>query len=240
VEVALTEVAAALPMALSVALAGGISTLRESRRRTALNEAMHELRRPLQTLALSLSEAPGRAQTAASSLRMAAAALERLDREINGASEVSSYRPVELKALLEDAVGRWQAQAAKAGKPLRLRGDEGFSGVVLADEMQVAQALDNLISNAIEHGSGPVVIGIGDLDGCARVVVLNGSSRRAGSLSSPLSLRARLSGRCRHGHGLRVVERVARAHGGTFRLRHSDAQTRAQLELPLQPSEASA
>lgn len=239
-EVALTEVAGALPMALSVALAGGISTLRESRRRTALNEAMHELRRPLQTLSLSLPGDPGRAKAAVSSLQMATAALERLDEEINGASEVSSHRPVDLEPLLRGVVERWEAQAARAGRPLQLCLNEDFDGAVLGDEVQISQALDNLINNAIEHGNGPVAIEIREFDRWARVAVLNGSSQRVRTSGSPLPLRVRLSGRSRHGHGLRVVERVARAHGGTFHLRGSATRTEAQLELPLHLPEASA
>ena len=58
----LAEIAAGLPLAASFALAGGINTLREGRRRAALNEAMHELRRPLQALSLALLTDPaGRA-----------------------------------------------------------------------------------------------------------------------------------------------------------------------------------
>src|SRR3954447_25761137 len=52
----LAEVAAGLPMAASFALAGGLTTLREGRRRSSLNAAMHELRRPLQVLTLALPD----------------------------------------------------------------------------------------------------------------------------------------------------------------------------------------
>lgn len=238
--VALTEVAAALPMALSVALAGGISSLRESRRRNVLNEAMHELRRPLQTLSLSLPDDPSRAQAAASSLRMAAAALEQLDQEINGVSEVGSRQPVELGPLLRGAVERWEARAEKDERPLRLHGVGVSDAVVLGDEIQLAQALDNLISNAIEHGSGMVMVKVGELPGRARVVVLDRSPRRGEGRMLHPPLRAQFSERRRHGHGLRVVERVARAHGGTFHLRRSAAQTEARLELPLHRPEVSA
>jgi len=43
----------------------------------------------------------------------------------------------------------------------------------------------------------------------------------------------RLAGRRRHGHGLRIVRRVAARHGGSFRLRRSPSGTEACLELPL-------
>src|SRR3954469_19252717 len=84
--VELAEVAAGLPVAASFALAGGITSLREGRRRTLLNEALHELRRPLQILSLALPDSSPRAAHVESSLELATVALERLDREINGAA----------------------------------------------------------------------------------------------------------------------------------------------------------
>ena len=71
-------------MAASFAMAGGITAFREGRRRSSLNEAIHELRRPLQALALSLPRRLARAEAMRSALQMAAAAVDRLEREING------------------------------------------------------------------------------------------------------------------------------------------------------------
>ncbi|HEX5982784.1 MAG TPA: HAMP domain-containing sensor histidine kinase [Solirubrobacterales bacterium] len=233
-EAALAEVAAGLPMALSVALAGGISTLRESRRRSALNEAMHELRRPLQVLSLSLPDDSGGGRA---SLQMATAALDRLDREVNGGPAASGHRAVDLGPLLRVVVERWRARAAQLERPLRLRcGD--FGATLVGDEIQIAQAVDNLISNAIEHGAGTVTVEAVEQAGLVRIAVLDGGLADADQSGPRVPLRARLSGRSRHGHGLRVVGRVARAHGGTFRLRRSASRTEARLELPLQQPEA--
>src|SRR3954470_5553849 len=92
------EVAAGLPVAASLALAGGITNLREGRRRAALNEAVHELRRPLQVLSLALPADASAAAPVKSSLRLATVALDRLDQEINGGA------PEE--AVTEVSVGR--------------------------------------------------------------------------------------------------------------------------------------
>src|SRR5881227_1107634 len=97
--VELAEVAAGLPMAASLALAGGISSFREGRRRTALNEAMHELRRPLQVLTLTLPDGSQRATQVESSLELATVALERLDREINGVALENVVTEVSVNAL---------------------------------------------------------------------------------------------------------------------------------------------
>ena len=71
----LAELAAGLPVAASFAAARGISSFREGRRRTSLNEAMHELRRPLQILSLALPARAGEDAAVDSSLRLATAPL---------------------------------------------------------------------------------------------------------------------------------------------------------------------
>jgi signal transduction histidine kinase len=228
----LAQVAAGLPMVLSLALAGGITTFREGRRRSALNEAMHELRRPLQSLSLAVSVDSVRPGALESSLSMAVAALERLDREINGLAEAGTRHPVELEPLLRMAAERWRSRAGREGRGLRLR-CAASRLVVCGGAVDVAFALDNLISNAIEHGQGEVTVEAREVEGYASVAVVDEGLSSVGDEGSRPSLRMRLGGRCRHGHGLRVVRQVARAHGGSFRLRRSSTGTEARLELPL-------
>src|SRR3954454_6794931 len=141
----LAEIAAGLPMAASFALARGITTLREGRRRSVLNEAMHELRRPLQTLSLSL---PAESGAADSSLRLAAAALERLDREINGSPSEARWDAIAVNHLLDAAAERWKTRAALLNRSLRVRGPR-TPMYVQGDPVALAQALDNLINNAL-------------------------------------------------------------------------------------------
>jgi signal transduction histidine kinase len=228
--VELAEVAAGLPLAASFALAGGITSLREGRRRTALNEAMHELRRPLHALSLALPADPESQPSVNTSLQLATAALDRLDREINGEIAEETVDPVPFKPLLEEAVQRWNPQAETVGGGVRLswRSDEQW---VAGSEIGLAQVLDNLISNAVEHGGGKVTIearrggtwllvSVRDEGGCERAG--SRSPRRPGRRS-----------RSRHGHGLRVVTRVVRAHGGSFDLRCVRGGTEARLRFPL-------
>jgi signal transduction histidine kinase len=236
--VELAEVAAGLPIAASLAVAGGITTLREGRRRTALNEAMHELRRPLQALSLALPVDPPRAGTLESSLRMATAALEQLDREINGGPPRGASAPVPLRPLMEAAVRRWRTRAVLGGGVLRLRWRAG-EPILAGDEVQLAQAVDNLISNAIEHGGAEVTVDVLESEGRLRLAVVDSGSGASGSPSRARpGLRSRIDGRRRHGHGLRLVARAAAAHGGTFTLRHRERGAEARLDLPLQRKEA--
>lgn len=205
------------------------------RRRTALNEALHELRRPLQALALAATGTRSLEPAGLDwSLQMAAAALERLDREINGEPVGAIAGRFFARPLVESAVMRWKGRAALAGGSLELRWHAG-EAVLNGDRCQIAQALDNLIVNAIEHGGPTVVVEATARKGRLRIAV-----RDSGRESLPDSradglaeLIARLSGRRRHGHGLRVVRRTVAAHGGDFSLRGSDAGAEAVLDLPL-------
>ena len=93
---------------LAVVLAGAAAWegWRGGRRRTALNRAMHELRRPLQSLFLSVQVGAGRASPGLpSSLALVNAALADLDREINreGAVRLSAVRPSGVAAGTPDA-----------------------------------------------------------------------------------------------------------------------------------------
>jgi two-component system sensor histidine kinase TctE len=230
--VALAEIAGGLPMAASFALVSGISSFREGRRRASLNEAMHELRRPLQVLALSLPDEREESAACDSSLRMATAALERLDREINGGAVEGGGELVAIEPLMSSAASRWKKAVSLSGRTLRVRC--GVCGSTVAgSEFELAQALDNLIKNALEHGGGVVTVEAREIGGRLRLAVLDDGPLRP-QRTGRIDLRDRLSGRARHGHGLRVAARIARSHGGSFQLRRSGGRTEARLELPLQ------
>lgn len=229
----LAEIAAGLPVAASLAMASGLTALREGRRRTSLNEAVHELRRPLQALALSLPPDQATAEAAESSLRMAAAAVERLDREINGGAAAPPLSPVPLKPLIEAAVARWQPRAAAEGRPLS--SSWRASEIALeVDEAELEQTVDNLLSNAFEHGRERIAVEVCERGGLLRLVVRDrGDRERQPRPSRRRCVRDRVAGRSRHGHGLRIVRRLAARHGGSFRLRRCADGGEARLDLPL-------
>lgn len=229
----LAEVVAGFPVAASLAIVSGISALREGRRRASLNEAVHELRRPLQVLSLSLPADSVAPPSLESSLRLAAAAVDRLEREINGEMTMLALKSLPVRRVVEASVERWRSYAALADRPLTLDWKAG-EPTLQGDEIEFERMLDNLISNAFEHGEGEVSLEVQEAGGLLRVTV-----RDSGTLISPLRRRnARwgwtgLGGRSRHGHGLRIVRRAATRQGGAFRLCGIPGGTEARLELPL-------
>jgi len=231
----LAEVVAAWPLGASLAAVVAARGLWAGRRRTALNEALHELRRPLQALALAGPPGtPLEPSALQGSVQLAAFALERLEREINGGAVASRRAPLSVRPLLVAAVGRWKARAAMADVSLSLRWEAG-EAIVDGDRGAVAQALDNLIVNAIEHGGSEIVVGAQTRPGRLRISVTDSGreSRPRPRRRGATALAARLSGRRLHGHGLRLVQRAAAAHGGDFKLHASGRGAEAVLELPL-------
>lgn len=181
-----------------------------------LNEALHELRRPLQGLALLL-DSRGAPPGGAELLEQATHALTQLDCLVNGSTLRSDRRPARLEQLAAEARRRWGARIELEGSPAT-RGMR-----VAADRPRLAAAIDNLIANALEHGSGPVRLRARTEDGKVCLDVMSrGETRRAHLGDDP-----------RRGHGLRVVERVAAEHGGTaFPPRSEQGSTVAGIGLP--------
>jgi signal transduction histidine kinase len=222
------------PLVFSMAAAVAAQGLRAGRRRSALNEALHELRRPLQAVALASGPRLGGSDGSREPIELAAAALERLDREINGDPLAPVVGMVDVAKLAQSAVARWQGRVRLVEGSLELRWNAARA-LVAGDRNALGQALDNLIVNAIEHG-GPTIVVAGRLrDGCLRIAVVDSGreTRPPSRRNSPAQVIARLSGRHHRGHGLSVVRRVAADHGGRFALRHSERGSLAVLELPL-------
>ena len=95
--------------------------------------------------------------------------------------------------------------------------------IIEGDAARLAQALDNLISNALEHGGPPIVVTGARVAGRIRITIANGiRPDRAPRRPDP-----------RRGHGTEVVSDVAGAHGGRFTLCQTGGGCVAALELPL-------
>jgi signal transduction histidine kinase len=192
----------------------------------ALNRALHELRRPLQALVLmeESSPQPAASPPAASRrglLEVAASALRDLDGAINGAADSPVVGRFSCREVVFAALERWRPIAARAGG-IRVYWDAGPAQVE-GDAARMAQAVDNLISNALEHGGPPIVMTGARVAGRLRLTIANGASSRA----------PRRDRDPRRGHGTDLVSEVASAHRGRFALCRTGSGCVAALELPL-------
>lgn len=212
------------PLAAVLALTVLGQGLHAGRRRIAINRALHEVRRPLQAMALA---GPGLAP-GGGSLGLAVAALAQLDAEVNRGPLPAQPAPVPCRDLLDAAVTRWRDRAEAAGKSIELR-KSTLPTEPVAGPAAVAQAVDNLIVNAIEHGGSAIVVEAVVRGRRLRIDVADDGD----GLSSSRHGAPRLASRRRRGHGLDVVHRVASAQGGRFFLRRAETGTVAHLELPV-------
>jgi chemotaxis family two-component system sensor kinase Cph1 len=194
--------------------------------RRSLNRALHELRRPLQALAL-LEDPPAKPPQPSSPagrrglLELITTALEDLDRAVNGGEQAEERRRFSCREVVLGSLERWRPAASPSGG-FRVYWDAG-SAPVEGDPARLAQAIDNLIANALEHGGPPLVITGARVAGRIRITVANGAGERtAGNRPDP-----------RRGHGTEVVSEVASAHRGRFALCHTGSGCVAALELPL-------
>lgn len=202
-------------------------------RRNLINRALHEARRPLQVIALSLPAGPGR-MTPALPVWQAIRALSEVDRQINGgAPDRVRPEPIACRLMSEACVRRWQSRARMAGGGIELRWT-GPEAVVSGDPAALSAAIENLIVNAIEHGGPRIIVRALVIGKRLRIEVTdNGRSDRTRERSgSPAEIMARLRGQGRHGHGLAVVREAAREHDGWFEIEIGEEGTTAILVLP--------
>jgi two-component system, OmpR family, osmolarity sensor histidine kinase EnvZ len=198
--------------------------------RRRLNRALHELRRPLQALVLlDDRDAPRTGDGRRGLLELVDCALEDLDRTLNGGRPAGSVRRVSCHELVVGCLERWRSAAAEMGG-FKLYWDAG-PALVEADPVRMAQALDNLIANALEHGGPPLVVTGAQVAGRLRITVANGAAN--GRAPSNGNGNGRHRSDPRRGHGTAVVSEIASAHGGRFALCCTGRGCMAALELPL-------
>ncbi len=189
-----------------------------SHRTVVLNRALHELRRPLQALVL-LAERPLPERAALRGcLEQARGALGELDATINGGAGAPVASPTPLSDLTSGLGRRWRP----FGVAVHAVPDEG---AVIADPVRLGAALDNLVANAFDHGSGRVDVRAFTEGDVARIEVRDeGPSSRQAPTGDP-----------RRGHGLVLARAAASDSGGALigPSASEDGGTFAALTLPL-------
>jgi signal transduction histidine kinase len=105
-------------------------------------------------------------------------------------------------------------------------------GEVEWDEPRMTQALSNVLTNAMTHGTDPVVLEAEGCDDYVYIEVRNHGEIAPDVLSCLFEPFAGAAGRSGLGLGLYIVDRVVSAHGGTVRAQSSNGVTRFRLTLP--------
>jgi len=224
--------------------AGGVWRALAGRMETVAR-ACHELRGPLTAARLGLQLgassgelSPARLRAIDLELDRAALALEDLDRVSSRriaawhpgrSAGWSPPEPVDIEQLVSDSVEAWRPAAAAQGVELRAYWS-GCRARVWGDRVRLAQAMGNLIANAVEHGGGRVEVrGCADR-GRARVEVIDTGP----GLPAPVAELARRPhrGRGLRGRGLAIASAIATSHGGRLAAAPSERGARLVLELP--------
>jgi signal transduction histidine kinase len=227
---------------LAAALAGGVVLVLwrlSAARMESVVRACHELRGPLTAARLGL-ELNARAELPADRIRAIDLELGRAALVLEDLAEAriarrpgvgARLRDVDLRGLLADSVEASRATAARRGVRLRFRwlGDDG---TMLADRLRLAQAVGNLIANAIEHGGGEVEVrGLARGEG-ARIEVIDAGDGLPAPLEQLLRRPDRARRRSGRSRGLVITREIVEAHGGRLSAAPTSHGARLVIELP--------
>jgi signal transduction histidine kinase len=187
----------------------------------------HELRGPITAARLGLHAgelSPARLRAIDLELARAALALD----DLQSVRQLTA-REFDLTELLSDAVEASQATAHERGVQVEL-GHVAGPAYTFGDPVRIAQAVRNLIANAIEHGGGRVEVRLRDESHAIRIEVIDGGP----GLPAPVAELARRprGGRGARGRGLAIASAIAAEHGGRLAAAPSERGARLVLELP--------
>jgi signal transduction histidine kinase len=206
------------------------------RRRELVARACHELRGPLTAAHLALhgcarhGEAPpARLAAIDLELKRAGVALDDLAAARRGRRAPDRDEPVDVSDLLAYQAATWRMVAGVFGCRLELV-DSGQRAMVRGDRLRLAQAVGNLVANALERGTGRVELLARSSGDRVRIEVAD----EGPGLPAPVAELARRAraGRGRRGRGLAIAADIADRHGGRLVAAPSARGARVALELP--------
>jgi signal transduction histidine kinase len=191
-----------------------------ARERAFTADASHQLRTPLQALRIELEALELRGD-ASPELPAALAEVDRLQATIETLLSVARDAPRErpatdVRPLLAQVRDRWSGPLAQRARPLRIV-EHASEPVVRASADVLGEILDVLVSNALEHGSGPVTITLRDTGDWLAIDV---ADEGAGIAPAAGDVFARRVGGG-HGIGLALARSLADAEGARLALTRS-------------------
>lgn len=207
------------------------------RRRELVARACHELRGPLTAVRLGLATMERRREAPAErlamldlELRRAGLALDDFAAARSGRRLIDRTEPVEVAELLEQQYESWRVVAGAFHSRVLL-GELLPGTIVDGDRLRLAQAVSNLVANALEHGPGRIELtarAVGHRH--VRIEVIDEGPGLPASVAE-LTRKAR-GGRGRRGRGLAIAAEIAERHGGRLVAAPAPRGARIGLELP--------
>ena len=171
-------------------------------------QVAHELRTPLTLLRLQVEEAAGRIEPAlAESLQDE---LRRLSDYVDQCLQLATaeqgrlaldLQPVALRALVTEMLEVYELLARAENRVLRVAAEEELT--VRADARALRQMLHNLLTNALRHGEGPILVSVGREGSASLCRIENALATKPVAASAAGT-----------GLGLRLVRALAAAHPG--------------------------
>jgi signal transduction histidine kinase len=151
----------------------------------------------------------------------------------SGAARETMAR-LDLGEIVESVAELYEPVAEEAGRELSVQAGAGFA--ILGNRELVAQALANLVDNAIKHGDGSISIALDRRDDRIRLRVADRGAGiapedRPRALERFVRLEASRS-TPGSGIGLSLAAAIARLHGGTLLIEDADPGLAAILDLP--------
>jgi signal transduction histidine kinase len=228
------------------------------RRAEAIARTCHELRGPLTAARLGVELSGPSGQLSKDRLRAIELELARATLAVEDLSRIAGCRrgrrewlsrdpegTIDVVRLLADSVEAWRPAAAARGVELRLVGSD-VRPFVRGSQLRLAQAIGNLIANAIEHGGGRVEVGWRIDQATTRIEVVDGGPGLPAPVAELIAGRPKAWPRWLHptfwglgaaavgrrGHGLAIAHAVAAAHGGRLAAAPTDHGARLVLVLP--------
>jgi heavy metal sensor kinase len=219
------------------------------RERRLLSDASHELRTPLSVLRTEVQLAL-RGEREARELRDA---LESVGHETDRLTRLADdllvlarsdqgrlpirSEPLDANDLLEAAARRAQGAAGATGRRVVAERNAEDGAVALADPDRAAQALDNLVANALAYGRGEVRLSAGEGEGQVELHVTDQGDGFPPDLLERAFDRFSRGDPGRSGEGtglgLAIVAAIARAHGGAAGVRNRpEGGADAWISLP--------
>lgn len=213
---------------------------RERHRELFLGTVGHDLRNPLQALTsaaeiLDQSEqlGPLERRTVATIRRTSEKMRRLIDQLLVFTQTAVGGVQVQRKPTALADVVRTIVREHGGGAPVDL--DDRLDGPALVDPERIGQLLDNLITNAIRYGQGPVTVQLAREGDGVRVAVHNGgppiAAEKLATIFDPY--RRGTSVRGGVGLGLYIVQQIARAHDGEVEVTSTEAAgTTFTVRLP--------